>query len=95
MSVKVILSRKVRDDVREELTPLLIQLRNLAMVRPGYISGETLINMDDPRDFLVISTWKSHQEWNSWVNDDRRKDIQKTIDALLDGPTVYKVYFHG
>ncbi len=59
MAVKIIIRRKVGKDKEGRLLPLLIQLRALAAAQPGYISGETLRNVDRPDDYLVISTWQS------------------------------------
>lgn len=42
------------------------------MLKPGYITGETLINIDDPEDFIVISTWKSPEDWKNWLNSKER-----------------------
>ena len=59
MAVKIVIRRKVPGKKEKELLPLLIQLRALATAQPGYISGETLRNMDNPEEYLVISRWKS------------------------------------
>jgi heme oxygenase (mycobilin-producing) len=92
MQVKVLLKRKVRKEAITQLTPLLIQLRNMAMQQPGYVSGETLINLDDPEECLVISTWKSKEEWDAWLDSDRRKELQAIVDSILGEQTYYQVY---
>lgn len=75
------------------MTPLIIQLRTLAVSQPGYyITGETLKRHDRPDEYLVISTWRSIQDWNAWVNSDARKEIQTKIDTLTGGSSEYTVY---
>ena len=92
MTVKIIIKRTVPDEKEKELMPLLKELRNLGVNQPGYISGETLKNVDNPNEVMVISTWRSAADWNEWVRNDRRKEIQDQIDFLLQATTEYSVY---
>ncbi len=62
------------------------------MMQPGYISGQTLKRLDQPKECMVISTWRSIEDWNDWVKNDKRIAIQKEIDTLLGVETVYEIY---
>jgi heme-degrading monooxygenase HmoA len=95
MAVKIIIRRKVAKDKEGDLMPLLIQLRALATAQPGYVSGETLRNVSNPEDFLVISTWQSVDNWNAWMSSKQKAEIQQKIDAMLGEKTEYNVYFYG
>ncbi len=75
-----------------QLSEMLIELRNMANRQPGYISGETLRNVDENNEYLVISTWKSRGDWERWLKNQERADLEGRIDALLGASTVYKVY---
>jgi quinol monooxygenase YgiN len=91
-AVKTIIKRKVPKGKEAELLPLLIELRTLAIAQPGYISGETLRNLDDPEEFVVIGTWKSFDDWKACVNIKRRIELVREIDALLGTKTEYAIY---
>ncbi len=95
MAVKIIIKRRVAKEKEAELLPLLIQLRSLATAQPGYISGETLRNMDNPEEYLVISTWQSLDNWNAWLSSKQRDEIQKKVDALLGKQSEYDTYLYG
>ncbi len=95
MAVKVIVKRKVSKENREKVSELLSELRSKAIVKPGYITGETLINIDDPEDFIVISTWKSPEDWKNWLNSKERKEFADKIDNLLKNKTEYAIYLFG
>ncbi len=95
MSVKVILYRRVPVAKRSELTPLLLELRALAMVQPGYVSGETLMNSDDPEEVLVISSWTDESSWHRWLENEKRQNVQRRVDALLGRETMYQVYYNA
>lgn len=92
MTVKIIIKRTVPPDKEKELNILLKQLRNLGMNQPGYVSGETLKNIEKPNEFLVISTWQSAEDWNQWAQNDNRKEIQEKIDFLLQAETEYSIF---
>ncbi len=94
MAVKIVIRRKVPGKKEKELLPLLIQLRALATAQPGYISGETLRNMDNPEEYLVISTWKSVENWEAWVSARKRAVVQEKIDRILEAKTEYSIYLY-
>jgi len=82
MAVKIFIKRKVTGKENIELSLLLQKLRGLTLNQPGYISGETLRRIDRNDEWMVISTWRSIEDWNNWVNNDRRRVVQAEIDAL-------------
>jgi heme-degrading monooxygenase HmoA len=41
---------------------------------------------------MVISTWRSLDDWNAWLNNEERVVIQRDIDRLLGEKTEYAVY---
>ena len=92
MSVKIFIKRSVSESNIPELTILLKRLRSVTLMQPGYISGQTLKRLDQPSECLVISTWRSIEDWNDWVKNDKRITIQKEIDTLLGVETVYEIY---
>jgi len=92
MTVKIFIKRKVKNQNSAELTFLLKRLRALTLEQPGYISGETLNRLDVADESMVISTWNSLEDWNKWVNNPKRNEIQTQIDRLLDQETEYSMY---
>jgi len=92
MTVKIFIKRNVTDSKVAELTVLLKRLRSVTLMQPGYISGQTLKRVDKPGECLVISTWRSAEDWQEWLGNSKRIAIQNEIDELLDRPTEYAVY---
>ena len=93
MAVKILIKRKIPKGFEDtKFKKLIRQLRALAAVHQGYISGETLKRIDNPQDYLVISTWQSIDAWNAWRTRRKRAEIQEQIDALLGVPTEYEMY---
>lgn len=92
MTVKIFINRKVQSENVNELTLLLKKLRALTLEQPGYISGETLTRIDKKDECMVISSWRSIEDWNSWVNNPKRIEIQMQIDKMLGQETDYAMY---
>ncbi|SDD98551.1 antibiotic biosynthesis monooxygenase family protein [Desulfuromonas thiophila] len=95
MAVKIIILRHVPADKEEALRPLLLKMRALAHAQPGYLAGETLVNYDDPSERVVISSWKTLENWNSWLRDPQRIALQDEVDRLLGQETLYQIYYNG
>ena len=95
MAVKVLLTMKFKQDKFDEAYKLLMELRSLATLRMGYMSGETLISATEPNKILVISTWVSRKRWDEWQSSRKRKEFSKKLAPLLEGPEEVDVYLVG
>jgi len=92
MTVRILIERTVEPDRQDELLDLMKQLRAKAILRPGYISGESLISVDKPGMHLVISTWHSLHDWRAWENHPERLEIAAQIERLLTSPSKTSVF---
>jgi heme-degrading monooxygenase HmoA len=92
MAVKVIIERRVTKGKDTDLANLMRDLRAKAMFTKGYISGETLRSHDDPSLYVTISTWKSFEDWKTWVESPERKEMQAKIDTILDDAAKHRVF---
>ena len=94
MAIEVFIRRKFVKEKADELAPLIVKLRSLATMQPGYITGETLKCIDPPgeTDFLVISTWQSVDDWKKWLHSKERAALQEKIDTITAEKTEYRIY---
>ena len=93
MAVEVFIKRRVKQGPQaRKVVPLILRLRALATFQPGYLSGETLCNLDNPEDCLVISRWESREYWETWLNSKERAEIQKKIEQITGEKTEYTIY---
>jgi heme-degrading monooxygenase HmoA len=92
MTVKILIKRHVTQGQQGELETLLKQMRQLTTSQEGYLYGETMARLDQPDEYLVISTWQSVEHWRRWLASAERARIQNRIDQLLGKPTEYAVY---
>ena len=93
MAIEVIIKRKIKQGGNaKKLVPLILQIRALALHQPGYISGKTLCDLENPGDCLVISIWETVSAWNRWKQNKERARIERKIEALAGEETLYKTY---
>ena len=93
MSIEVMIKRKITQGPQaRQVVPLILQLRTLATFQPGYISGRTLFNVENPEDCLVISEWQTMEDWYRWMKSKERGAIQAKIEAAAGELTEYNVY---
>jgi heme-degrading monooxygenase HmoA len=92
MPVKILIQRKIKPGKEKELSKVVNELRSKAMHAQGFISGETLQSIEDPALYLVISAWKSLEDWKSWVDTQERKALEQEIETILAEPAKMSPY---
>lgn len=55
-----------------------------AVAASGFISGETLINAQDPNHRLTLANWRSRADWERWYHSDTRREQMLKILPMLD-----------
>jgi len=66
------------------LLPHIIELRALAVRQPGYISGETIFNLDRPDECLVLSRCTTIGLWEQWKQDPRRIELDENMEKFME-----------
>jgi len=92
MAVKIMVARQVANGGMHAVLALIKSMRREASGQPGYIIGETLGPLPQSREILVITSWQSIEDWNSWFEHPVRSKLQHEMDAFLAGRTEYTIY---
>jgi len=96
MAIGVLIKRVTKNRVDAKiLLPYIIELRALGVRQPGYISGETFLNLDRPEECLVIGRWISLEHWQQWQRDERRIKLNENIEKHLETKAEYNIYGIG
>lgn len=91
MAVTIVVSRQVANGCLENVLGLIKIMRLAAEKQPGFILGNTLRVLPQSKELLVISRWRSIEDWNQWFDHPRRMALQKQMDAFLEGRTEYTI----
>jgi len=95
MTVKILLERKFKKDPSLEEIKTINELRIGAMQRKGYVSGETLVDLNDHRRIIVISVWANKAGWEAWVNSDERRKLGANLDKNLKQLPIIRSFMLG
>ena len=93
MATGILIKRKTRHgEDAKVLLPHIIELRAHAVKQPGYISGETLFNIERSEECLVLSRWTKLEHWQNWLKNPVRIALNEEIEKLIAGRTEYSIY---
>jgi heme-degrading monooxygenase HmoA len=81
--IRVLIERRLIEHVETFAYDAFREIRHEAIKKPGYISGETLRDIDDPNHFIVISSWQSREDWNAWASSEERLQADEQFRAAL------------
>ena len=83
MQAKILIERHTAPQQAHHVLAIATELRAAAIRQPGYISGESLIDVADNTALVVISTWRSMEDWRRWEASEERRMLEENIVPLL------------
>ncbi|MFP3880582.1 MAG: antibiotic biosynthesis monooxygenase family protein [Dehalococcoidia bacterium] len=92
--IEIMVERTAKEGKEGELLELIGELRGSALSQRGYISGETLVEYDDPTNFVIISRWGCPEHWSAWENSTQRKVIEDKMEPLMRDKPKIRVLKH-
>ncbi len=95
MSTKIIIERRFKEAVTAEDLRVIDEIRVMALRNRGYIGGETIVNVNDPREVMVISAWSSAEDWKAWYENLEWKGLEKELTSRLEGPANVRIFVPG
>jgi quinol monooxygenase YgiN len=95
MAVKVLITRRFKPDNLNQASRFLMELRSLATLQKGYLSGQTLVSAQNPNKLTVVSTWVSQKRWEEWQQSSERREFSKKIEPLLESAEETEVFLVG
>ncbi len=95
MAVKVLIRRKFKNVDKKEIMAMLIKARSNAMGMNGYISAETLVNVEDPHSYLMLAMWQTKEDWEAYKKSTIRQNFEKEFAKLLEKEVNYEVFNMG
>lgn len=81
--IKVIIERKIAEGLEPNYLQAARDTLKAVLEAPGYISSESLIDVNDPNHNLIITNWTSIEAWNLWYTSEERKKVIAQIAPIL------------
>ena len=91
MQAKIVIERHVLPGSEARSLDILVEMRSLATRQTGYISGETLVDVSNHATMIVLSTWRSVQDWQRWAGHSDRRRLEDMLHPMMASSTIVHV----
>ncbi|MDH5354339.1 MAG: antibiotic biosynthesis monooxygenase [Gammaproteobacteria bacterium] len=81
--IKVIIERVVAEGLEVPYEKSVSDLLNIMTRAQGYISGESLVDVDQPNHYVVVARWADRKSWDDWYLSEERKEVLAAISPFL------------
>lgn len=95
MTVKIITEWKFKEDPFPEGLRAVNEFKVKAMQQKGYISGETLVDLEDNQKVVVLFVWSNLDGWNAWANSLERSKLENELIPHLEEPVSIRAFVLG
>jgi len=95
MTIKIIIDRQFKKAPSADDILIFNDLRIRAMGQDGYISGETLVDVEDNKKIAVLSVWSGMDDWETWRDSRERANLETRLTPHLEKPAKIRVFMMG
>jgi heme-degrading monooxygenase HmoA len=88
--VIIMINLSVTDITR--VLPTLAELRSAAVRQKGYISGNTLVSVEDKSEIIIQTIWQSSPDWKEWEKSQTQTNIFRKLLPFLKKKSESKIY---
>ncbi len=81
--IKVMIERHIAEELTEHYQQRANKSLQAAMGTVGFISGESLQNVNDPNHQFVFANYRTLDHWLSWYHSAERKEIMSGLRPML------------
>ncbi|WP_428034009.1 antibiotic biosynthesis monooxygenase family protein [Amphritea sp.] len=92
--IRVLIERHIADGLAEHYEKAARNTLQLAMQAHGFISGESLKNVNSPNHRVVMATFRTIQDWQRWHLSEERKQIMEAIMPMLEAEEKITILEH-
>ncbi len=82
--IRVIIERHIAHTLETTYEQAAKNTLQQAVSADGFISGESLINANDANHRLILSNWRSVQDWHQWFQSEERKEMMNILNPILE-----------
>tara|TARA_R110001592_G_scaffold296139_1_gene566469 strand:+ start:21773 stop:22057 length:285 start_codon:yes stop_codon:yes gene_type:complete len=82
--IKVIIERFIADSLEANYEATAKEILQKAILSEGFISGESLKDIINPKHRFIICNWRSIIEWQQWELSHERKEMMDKLNLMLE-----------
>jgi heme-degrading monooxygenase HmoA len=81
--IRVIIEREIAEGLEEFYETAIADLIGVMANAPGFLSGESLVEIHRPNHYVVVTRWTDEAAWNRWYVSSERQQILDAIRPFL------------
>lgn len=81
--IKVIIEREVAEGLEEFYESAIANLLGVMAGASGYLSGESLVDIQRPNHYVVVTRWVDEAAWSRWHGSHERQQLLDAIRPFL------------
>merc|ERR1712166_1219884 len=89
--IRVLSERIIRPAQYAKVGQIMSGIETSVQRVPGLAELETLQCQKNPNKYIILTKWRSQDEYESWLKEPSYRETQKRLDTLLEGPAKYTV----
>ncbi|MDX1589218.1 MAG: antibiotic biosynthesis monooxygenase family protein [Oleiphilaceae bacterium] len=93
--IRVIIERQIAETLEAAYEQRARSVLQQAVEVPGFISGESLKNSNNPNHRVILSTWRSAADWYRWYQSQERRSMMAELNPMLDGQERIMILEHA
>ena len=84
--IKVIIEREIDSGMETTYEDAIKNTLRAILEAPGYTSGATYKDAENPNRHFIITNWQSLEDWQIWARSQQRSDVVAAVRATLRQP---------
>lgn len=93
--IRVLIERHIAESLEPVYEERSRRILQRAVSAPGFVSGESLVDSNDPNHRFTLANWRSEADWLRWQGSEERKALMAELTPMMDREEVITVLKHG
>lgn len=93
--IRVLIERHIAESLESAYEERSRRVLQRAVTAPGFVSGETLVDTNDPNHRFALANWRSESDWQRWLGSEERKSLMAELVPMMDRDEKITVLKHG
>lgn len=81
--IKVLIDRQIAADMETTYEAAIKNTLQAIVAAPGYISGASYKDVQDPCHRIIMTNWVSTEAWQRWSTSEERRNVIAAIQPIL------------
>ena len=77
---------RLKHGAEHEWDSIMSERMAAVKTHPGWVGGQLLHPKDEPDKRVIVGTWQTRDDWQSWHEDPLFEETRQKLDGLATGP---------